>query len=47
MRQRHFVGFFNVPVQVPPGGHPLYGYSEKPDSNDVQLATYLAMAGFT
>ena len=28
--QRHFIGFFNVPVQVPTRGHPFYGYSEKP-----------------
>ena len=30
-RQRHFVGFFNVPVQAPTRGHPfLHGYLEKP-----------------
>ena len=29
-RHRHFVGFFNVPVQAPTRGHPFYGYSEKP-----------------
>ena len=28
-RHRHFVWFFNVPVQAPTRGHP-YGYSEKP-----------------
>ena len=27
---RHFVGFFNVPVQAPTRGQPFYGYSEKP-----------------
>ena len=26
---RHFVGFFNVPVQAQPQGQPFYGYSEK------------------
>ena len=29
-RHRHFLGFFNVPVQAPTRGHPFYGYSEKP-----------------
>ena len=29
-RHRHFVGFFNVPVQAPTRDPPLYGYSEKP-----------------
>ena len=29
-RHRHFVGFFNVPVQAPTRGHPFYGYAEKP-----------------
>ena len=29
-RHRHFVWFFNVPVQPPTRGHPFYGYSEKP-----------------
>ena len=29
-RHRHFVEFFNVPVQAPTWGHPFYGYSEKP-----------------
>ena len=29
-RFRHFVGFFNVPVQAPARGQPFYGYSEKP-----------------
>ena len=29
-RHRHFVGFFNVPVQTPTRDHPFYGYSEKP-----------------
>ena len=29
-RHRHFVGFFNVPVQAPTRYHPFYGYSEKP-----------------
>ena len=28
-RHRHFVGFFNVSVQVPRRGYPFYGYSEK------------------
>ena len=28
---RHFVWFFNVPVQVPTQGHPFNGYSAKPD----------------
>ena len=27
---RHFLGFFNVPVQAPTRGHSFYGYSEKP-----------------
>ena len=27
---RHFVGFFNVPVQAPTRGYPLDGYFEKP-----------------
>ena len=29
-RHRHFVGFFNVPVQAPTRGQHLYGYSKKP-----------------
>ena len=29
IRQRHFVGFFNVPVKAPTQGHPFYGYSVK------------------
>ena len=29
-RHRHFVGFFNVPVQTPTRDPPFYGYSEKP-----------------
>ena len=29
-RHRHFIGFFNVPVQAPTRAHPIYGYSEKP-----------------
>ena len=29
-RHRHFVEFFNVPVQAPTRDPPLYGYSEKP-----------------
>ena len=29
-RYRHFVGFFNVPVQAPTRDPPFYGYSEKP-----------------
>ena len=29
-RHRHFVGFFNVPVQAPTRDPPFYGYSEKP-----------------
>ena len=29
-RHRHFVGFFNLPVQASTRGHPFYGYSEKP-----------------
>ena len=29
-RDKHFVGFYNVPVQAPTRGHPLYGSSEKP-----------------
>ena len=29
-RHRHFVGFFNVPVQTPTREPPFYGYSEKP-----------------
>ena len=29
-RHRHFVGFFNVPVQAPTRDQPFYGYSEKP-----------------
>ena len=29
-RNRHLVGFFNVPVQAPTRGIFLYGYSEKP-----------------
>ena len=28
-RHRYFVGFFNVPVQAPTRGQPLYGYSKK------------------
>ena len=28
-RYRHFVRFFNVPVQAPTRGHHFYGYSEK------------------
>ena len=28
-RHRHFVGFFNVLVQAPTRGCPLYGYSKK------------------
>ena len=28
-RHRHFVGFFNVPVQTPTRDPPFYGYSEK------------------
>ena len=29
-RHRHFVRFFNVPVQAPTRDPPFYGYSEKP-----------------
>ena len=29
-RHRHFVGFFNVPVQTPTRDPPFYGFSEKP-----------------
>ena len=29
-RHRHFVGFFNVPVQAPTRDQPFYGYFEKP-----------------
>ena len=29
-RHRHFVGFFNVPVQTPTRDPHFYGYSEKP-----------------
>ena len=29
-RHRHFVGFFDVPVQAPTRGQPFNGYSEKP-----------------
>ena len=29
-RHRHFVEFFNVPVQAPTRNHPFYGYSKKP-----------------
>ena len=29
-RHRHFIGFFNVPVQAPTLGQPFYSYSEKP-----------------
>ena len=29
-RHRHFLGFFNVPVQTPTGDSPFYSYSEKP-----------------
>ena len=29
-RHRHYVGFFNVPVQAPTRGHPFYAYSENP-----------------
>ena len=29
-RHRHFVGFFNVPVQAPTRDPPFYGYFEKP-----------------
>ena len=29
-RYRHFVEFFNVPVQARTLGNPFYGYSEKP-----------------
>ena len=29
-RHRHFVGFFNVPVQTPTRGQTFYGDSEKP-----------------
>ena len=29
-RHRHFVGFFNVPVQAPTRDPPFYGFSEKP-----------------
>ena len=29
-RHRHFLGFFNVPVQTPTRDPPFYGYSEKP-----------------
>ena len=29
-RHRHFVGFFNVPVQTRTRDPPFYGYSEKP-----------------
>ena len=29
-RHRHFVGFFNVPVQPLTRGKPFYGFSEKP-----------------
>ena len=29
-RHRHFIGFFNMPVQAPTQGHPFYGKSEKP-----------------
>ena len=28
-RHRHFIGFFNVPVQAPTRGQPFYGYAEK------------------
>ena len=28
-RHRHFVGFFNVPIQAPTRGHSFYSYSEK------------------
>ena len=29
-RNRHFLGFSNVPVQTPTGDSPFYSYSEKP-----------------
>ena len=29
-RHRHFLGFFNVPVQALTRGQPFKGYSEKP-----------------
>ena len=29
-RHRHFVGFFNVPLQAPTRDNPFYGYYEKP-----------------
>ena len=31
---RHFVGFFNMPVQAPTRGHPFYGSSKEPTHLD-------------
>ena len=46
-RHRHFVGFFNVPVQAPALVQPFYSYSEKLPISvpfyDVHSDTYVAM----